>query len=139
MPRRLLVSLTALLLLGSGQVSAKGLAEYVVITGPGLTKPLIVRGAAAHPLGMWLMEIPHALTTHPTHLGRSFTLTRDGFDRALYYPNPSGGQGYIFYVGLLNGSSEYDGQWFRASVQNERALQHILGTYGIHLSKRHVA
>lgn len=126
MARPLFVVLALLLLLGSRPVAAQGLADYVEITGPGLAKPLILHGEAAHPMGMWLMNIPYGLSQRPAHLDRYYTLTRDHWDVARYYPNPAGGRGYIFYVGSLQGSSGYDGQWFTTNALKERALQYTL-------------
>jgi hypothetical protein len=138
MIRRVVVAVLVGLLL-AGQASAKGVATYVVITGPGIHAPIIVRGAAANPLGFSLMQITCATeyvcgsAVAPRHRGPAYTLTRDRFDRVRYYPNLAGGRGYIYYVGLLNGMSEYDRRWFRATAAGERALRHILVAHGVRL------
>ena len=58
------------------------------------------------------------------------------FDQVVYFPDPEGGRGSIFYGGIVNGSSEYDGKWFRASQEGEAALRAALASahmcFGIH-------
>jgi hypothetical protein len=48
------------------------------------------------------------------------------FDQVRYHPDPEGGRGYLFYVGIVNGSSEYDGKWFRSSEAGEAVLIDVL-------------
>ncbi|MCZ2099888.1 MAG: hypothetical protein LC121_27220, partial [Anaerolineae bacterium] len=48
------------------------------------------------------------------------------FDAVRYYPNPDGGRGYVNYLGIINGSSEYDGKWFRANAAGEAALRAVI-------------
>jgi hypothetical protein len=44
------------------------------------------------------------------------------FDRLIYYPD----QGYVYYVGLAEGTSEYDGQWFNANPAIEAPFRAAL-------------
>ena len=48
------------------------------------------------------------------------------FDVVLYYP--AGERGYVFYVGIENGWSEYDGKWFEASEAGNEAMNKIIGS-----------
>ena len=48
------------------------------------------------------------------------------FDQVRYYRDPDGGRGYLNYVGIIGGSSEYDGQWFRPNADGELALQRLI-------------
>jgi hypothetical protein len=57
------------------------------------------------------------------------------WDSLRYYPNTTNGRGYVFYVGLLNGSSEYDGHWFYAVSSSETVFQKIVNTQKASSSK----
>lgn len=52
------------------------------------------------------------------------------WDRLHYYPDPAGAGGYIFYDGLINGGSEYDRQWYKASPGSDAALRRLLNLPG---------
>lgn len=137
MIRRSLLCILTLLLITMGQAMAKGCAQTVTITGPGLRKAIVVRGAGARPLTtITLLDTHHSLSTAPTYVGPGYTLTQDDWDHVRYYPSQSGKPGYIFYIGLLQrgASSEYDGRWFRITPGGERALLHVLATHGVHFS-----
>jgi len=45
------------------------------------------------------------------------------FDRLRYYAAVAGSEGYVFYEGLVGGSSEYDGRWYRARAGLAAALR----------------
>lgn len=137
----------ALMLLIPGAVQAKGAPARVIITGPGLAHPLDVRGLAVGALGWYSLDDErHPLRTAPRQLGPGYLVTRydiDGstkryfaWDHVRYYPNPRGGAGYVYYIGLLNGASEFDGRWFQAGARGERALRGLLADYGVHLKGR---
>lgn len=52
-------------------------------------------------------------------------------DRLRYYPSSSTntlGRGWIFYEGLVNGSSEYDGMWFTTTRNSDALMQRILSS-----------
>lgn len=49
-------------------------------------------------------------------------------DILYYYPSNTGSGGYVFYDGLINGSSEYDGKWYIASAEGDLAFRNILAT-----------
>ncbi len=126
-------ALVAALVLVAGVAQAKGIPTKVVITGPGLVHPLVVTGAAAHPLGMFsLDDFNHPLAQVPTHLGPGYLLVRDDFDHLRYYPAARQHAGYIYYIGIVhNGWSAYDHHWYRAGAKGEHALQHILVSHGV--------
>jgi hypothetical protein len=49
------------------------------------------------------------------------------FDQVRFYAHPDGySAGYIQYIGMINGSSEYDGLWFRASREGQAALENVI-------------
>ncbi len=45
------------------------------------------------------------------------------FDRLRYYAGVAESEGYVFYEGLIGGSSEYDGRWYRARAGLAAALR----------------
>jgi len=65
----------------------------------------------------------------------SYELTRVGegeggglfaIDRVRYVPPGSSQLGYIFYEGLINGSSEYDGKWFPTTPAGDEVMKRIM-------------
>ncbi len=143
----LLALLLLIPVLAPGLVRAKGPPARVVISGPGLARPLDVRGLVVGTLGWYSLDDErHLLRTAPRHLGPCYTVTRydiDGttrqyvaWDHVRYYPSPTGGRGYVYYIGLVSDSgaeSEFDGRWFQAGARGERALRAILVEHGVHL------
>ncbi len=107
---------------------AKGAPRVVTITGPGVRSPLVVRGEAARWLGLGGFEdLQGGYLNAPRHLGPAVDLNRDGWDHARYYTACAPRRGYVHYIGLYNGSSEYDGRWFHVSAMGEQSLRRILG------------
>ena len=133
MKRRLIiVGVMLVMLVMVNTVVAKGPPREVVITGPGIEGELVVRDTARlEHLGIvGLMVIPESIGM-PSHTGPGYTLVRDGWDKARYYPDLSGGPGYVYYVGLINGWSEYDGHWFAATPEGDAEMRSLLATQGI--------
>lgn len=117
-------------------VRAKGNFSKVVIRCSGLTSDIDVTDPA-------LMEFfsfsvfPEAKIAEPdpSSLGSDCVITRyeqdstsdfEAWDQLRYYPATSGTGGYIYYEGLLNGSSEYDQKWYLARPEAETAIQSLL-------------
>ena len=69
-------------------------------------------------------------TDPPSNPGIGYEIRRfyiDGrreiaFDRLHYYPDT----GFVFYDGIVNGSSEYDGDWYKASPNVADAFESVL-------------
>ena len=63
-------------------------------------------------------------------LQRQFRVDTDNFqtfDEVIYYPSTTADQrGYVHYLGLVNGSSEYDNRWFYITREAEIAFQRLL-------------
>jgi hypothetical protein len=80
---------------------------------------------------------PDSRTQDPM-LGEGYLITRydqqykDGSFHAVdimhYYPSNTDTGGYVFYDGLIDGSSEYDGKWYIASAEGDLAFRRILAT-----------
>ncbi len=114
---------------------AKGPPQHVRIDGPGLADPLeITEPGELEALGMASLEDFFSSVPDPGALARVYLLTRsyqDGdrmvpFDQVLYAPGPPGDRGYVYYVGIINGWSEYDGKWFRATRIGTQAIEGLL-------------
>ena len=48
------------------------------------------------------------------------------FDDLIYYPDPAGGRGIVYYVGIHDGWSEYDDHWFYAASAADALLREVL-------------
>jgi hypothetical protein len=71
----------------------------------------------------------------PAAPGIGYTVTRGSFtdsgafapwDRLRYYPGSDWHPSYVYYEGLLNGQSEYDGHWYRASANADKYMLPLL-------------
>ena len=132
----------AILLLPLAVTSAKGPFDKVVISGPDLPVALEVTDSERlQALGMIeLMDIHHRVDA-PAETGPGYELTRYGyhdvretyvaFDSVIYYPAASDGLPYVYYVGIINGSSEYDRRWYPATAEGDWAMRDILSEAGV--------
>lgn len=112
--------------------SAKGIPATVTVAGPGLITPVTETNPLAMPaLGMLTLMDATKPIAPPTVSGPGYELTRDGFDHLLYYPDPNGAAGYVYYEGMFNGGSSYDGQWFRATPTSDATLRRLLAAHGV--------
>lgn len=82
-----------------------------------------------------LSNFPNAGIEQPLVEGDGYLVTRyflenDGsltaWDSLRFYPNITDSGGYIFYEGLVNGSSEYDGKWYLASYSGSSRLRRVI-------------
>lgn len=127
-------------------VSAKGPFSQIILDGPGLLDAItLTEDADVLPLSMTALEdfavrLDDEVATLGVELGEGYELQRqyesgngmfETFDRVRYFPDPFGGQGYVLYVGIENGSSEYDGHYYRATSDGEATIQRILAENSI--------
>lgn len=138
MKAKFLVVLLASLLITQAAL-AKGPPQKITISGGDLLHEIEITGdeAMLNALAMMSLEDYRTLTPDaPENIsGDGYLITRYyevssgrfvAFDEVRYFPDPDGGRGYLNYVGIVNGSSEYDGKWFRPSASGEAALQSLL-------------
>jgi len=98
---------------------AKGDFAYIAIKGPGLTGELNVTNTALTQDFFVFADFSKGGIEAPLDPGQGYQVIRvyvDGtdvqpFDQLHYYPY----SGYVYYDGLVNGSSEYDGKWYLAN------------------------
>lgn len=138
-PKRfvLVVFIIAALVLRVPAADAKGPVDRAIISGPGFAEDLILtdRDALREISMASLEQFEDGAIEEPAGLGEGYTLERQfqtspghysSFDRVVYYPDPGGDLGYIFYEGIVNGSSDYDGHWFRARPSGDAAMRMII-------------
>lgn len=144
---RLIVLLGLALLLSAHLALAKGVWNKVTISGEGLPGVIEITDEAV--LQSFWMYIFQDLTQPPINppqvVGSGYELRRGWvendvftpFDMVRYYADPEGDEGYLYYVGLVNadgeadGSSEYDGNWYRVTAVGEAAMQEVFSDYDI--------
>ena len=133
------IFLLSALLFFAPSALAKGNFSKIVISGGHLTSDIEVTDPAL--LGFFsLSDFPNARVNEPLNVSQVYVISRGGeenhafkaWDRLLYYPNSNGPGGYIYYEGLLNGWSEYDGKWYIASTEGDAALRRLLGISPYH-------
>lgn len=135
----LLAALLALAL--PGFASAKGPASRITIVGPGLDGALEIVDDAVllGALSMAALEDFMRPAEPPAYPTLGFELTRFfetntgeyvPFDQVVYHPAPDGEPGLVHYLGIVNGSSEYDGRWFHIQPRGERMLREVLSAHG---------
>lgn len=138
MKARLLVLLIVIALLAVQAALAKGPPQKVTISGGDLAEEIEILGdePALTALAMMTLEDYETRSDEaPDVDGEGYLVTRFfettaghyfPFDEIRYFPDPEGGHGHINYIGIVNGSSEYDGEWFRANTEGETVLQAVI-------------
>jgi hypothetical protein len=120
-------------------VAAKGRAIRIDITGPGienpwvLTEPEVLEGLSIgrlEDLASGPIAAPFDDTAQPAYEMKRYMgivgETSIPWDIVRYYADPNGARGYIYYVGLVNGFSEYDNRWFRVTESGETSVRDLL-------------
>ncbi len=121
----------------------------VTITGPGLPAAGVDIGDVeqAAPFSMAALEDFRAgAIEQPAWAvaGSGYLLERYGmqgavrrvFDRVIYYPHPGGLRSVVYYVGIHNGSSAYDGMWYHATPEGDTAMRALIAAHGARASSR---
>jgi len=135
----IVASLLALLaaLLGSHLASAKGEFSSVLIMDIDTGELRLVDDPQL--ASFIALSLFRDGTSDAPTIGRGYELTRlataenrssFAVDRLRYYPPGSNESGYIFYEGLINGASEYDGRWFSTTPAADAMMQGILSHPG---------
>jgi len=115
---------------------AKGPPQKVTIEGPGLAVPIeITDPATLESLGMTMLEDVDSKISGPGTLSAVYLVTRyyqDGaryipFDQVLYARQAESDRPLVYYVGIVNGWSEFDGRWFNATADGAAAMESVLG------------
>jgi hypothetical protein len=118
------------ILMSSITAFAKGGFSFIAITGPDLKEEVRATDLALTEDFFAFADFYRDRTKAPTDPGTGYEITRyyiDGkreiaFDRLHYYPDT----GFVYYDGIVNGSSEYDGAWYTAKPETKAAFEKVL-------------
>lgn len=121
----------AMFLIASATASAKGGFDFLTITGPDLKEALQVSDTSLTQGFFTFANFYEDQTREPADPGKGYEVTRHYvqgqsdviFDRLHYYPET----GFVFYDGIENGDSEYDGKWYTASPDVKPIFESALG------------
>ena len=109
---------------------AKGGFSFISIRGANLKDELRVTDAALTDDFFAFADFSQDKTKAPADPGNAYEIKRyyiDGkreitFDRLHYYPET----GFVFYDGIENGESEYDGEWYIARPEIKTVFEGVL-------------
>jgi hypothetical protein len=104
--------------------------DYITIKGPGITGEIDVTNPELTGDFFAFADFSRGEVAEPADAGQGYEIVRvyvEGstdapFDRLRYYPYT----GFVFYDGLINGSSEYDGKWYAANPSAEAPFRKVL-------------
>ncbi len=128
-------------------VEAKGPPNMVTITGPGIDGEIRISDAdMLMPFSFYQFNnLERRIKAPEGDLGPGYRITRyivdsrggknslKAWDYLTYYPNPSGGLGYLYFDGLdpAIGSTEGQEEWYLPSEDGDAAIRRVLGQYGV--------
>lgn len=116
-------------------VFAKGGFSFITIMGPGLKQEVRVTDTGLTEDYFAFADFYSDQVAAPKNPGQGYAITRYyvqgkgeiAFDQIHYYPE----SGYVFYDGILNGESEYDGEWYSANPAVKTVFEDVLSTASI--------
>jgi len=119
MKKYILLILVLSLLIPTTLVFASGNFDYITVDGPGITGEINITNPALTQDFFAFADFSQGSIDPPADPGEGYEIIRvyvdgndvQGFDLLYYYPYT----GYVFYVGVAKGSSEYDGKWYVAN------------------------
>ncbi len=111
-------------------VFAKGNFSFITITGPDLKEPIRSTNPALTTDFFAFADFTQSRTAAPANPGVGYEITRyyiDGgtesaFDKLHYYPET----GFVYFDGLVGGSSDYDGKWYTAQTGIKKVFMKAL-------------
>lgn len=122
------------LLLPVSLALAKGDFDYLTVKGPGITGEVNITNPVLASDFFAFADFTQGPIAPPADPGQGYQIVRvyvetvDGkptdypFDQLHYYPYT----GYVYYDGIVNGSSEYDGKWYTANPSAEEPFRAVL-------------
>lgn len=126
MERKIFILLFVLVLIIPTSIAlAKGDFTYIVVKGPGIQGEINMTNPKLTSDFFVFADFTRGDIPSPADPGEGYEITRvyvetindkptaNAFDQLLYFPYKD--DGYVYYVGLAEGSSEYDGKWFVAN------------------------
>ena len=117
-------------LLTSLTVFAKGGFDFITIAAPELKEPVRIDDTSLTEGFFTFANFYEDKTEAPADPGTGYEITRHYeqgisnviFDRLHYYPET----GFVFYEGIENGDSEYDGEWYLANPEIKPTFESAL-------------
>lgn len=115
-------------------VFAKGNFDYLTVKGPGITGEINITNPALTEDFFAFADFTQGEVPPPSDPGQGYQVIRvyletvDDkptarlFDQLHYYPYT----GYVFYDGLVEGASEYDGKWYAANPAADAPFRAVL-------------
>jgi hypothetical protein len=112
-------------------VYAKGGFSFIAITRPGIDEEIRSKVPELRMDYFAFADFYNDKVDAPSDPGGGYQITRyyvEGvgeipFDQLHYYPET----GYVFYDGIVNGESEYDGEWYSANPAIRSAFESATG------------
>lgn len=113
---------------------AEGGFDYIAIKGPGIIGEIDVTQAALTEDYFAFADFTQGEVAPPAQTGQGYQIVRlyvvfeddkprnAPFDELHYYPYT----GYVFYDGVVDGTSEYDGKWYAANPAAEAPFRSVL-------------
>ena len=125
----------AAILITSIPVLAKGGFSFIAITGSDFKGEIRSTDPALTEDFFAFADFYRNKTKAPADPGVGYEITRyyiEGrgeipFDRLHYYPET----GFVYYDGIVNGSSEYDGEWYSAKPEIKSVFESTLSVRSI--------
>lgn len=119
MKKQLALVLTLVLLFVPTVVLAKGSFDYIEVKGPGITGDIVITNPELTEDFFAFADFSAGSVPAPADAGQGYEVIRvylvdekdQPFDVLHYYPYT----GYVYYDGIVNGESEYDGKWYVAN------------------------
>ncbi len=133
MNKKLLI-IALLFFLPAAIAHAKGNFDYVTIKGPGIIGEINATNPALTTDFFAFADFSKGEINPPAEPGQGYQVVRvyveftDSkpkdlpFDQLHYYPYT----GYVYYDGVAQGSSEYDGKWYAANPSAEAPFRNVL-------------
>lgn len=109
---------------------AKGGFDYIIVEGPGITGELTITNPTLTQDFFAFADFSRGSAAAPAGPGQGYQVIRvyvvdnkdQPFDKLHYYPYT----GYVYYDGIVDGSSEYDGKWYTANPDAEAPFRDAL-------------
>lgn len=134
--KKILILLALLVFIPTTYAFAQGDFSYVTVKGPGITGEINVTNPALAADFFAFADFSKGEIPAPADPGQGYQIVRiyvettDSkpkdmpFDQLHYYPYT--GAGYVYYDGVVEGSSEYDGKWYAANPAAEKPFRNAL-------------
>ncbi len=133
--RKFIVFIFAIcLLIPSLEVIAEGNFDYITVKGPGITEDITITDPALTSDYFAFADFSQGAIDPPSNPGEGYEIVRlyleskeskpnpVAFDLLYYFPYT----GYVYYDGIVNGSSEYDGKWYPANPSANEPFRTVL-------------